>query len=336
MNYLSIGDLALTYQNRRNNVQIKTDLQRLSQELASGQRSDISTDGAGDFAPIVGLERALKANAAYATSTAEAAMFATAMQNSLEMVQANSSELFPALLTASSSEHPTLIQTTAADAKVKFEAVVSAFNMRVADRYAFSGDATDGPALVDASTMLADLQLAIAAEVTAAGVSTVVDAWFDDPGGGFETLAYIGSDTPMAPFRLSDSDTAETRLTAADPGIRSVLKGFALAALLGEGALGTDIVERAALTRIAGEQLLNAQANLAVVRANVGSTEARIDIVAAQNIAEKSALEIARSELTAIDPYRTATELEAVRLQLETLYVLTARLSRLSLVEYLR
>ena len=155
MNYVSFGDLALTYQSRRDNVQIKTDLQRLSQELASGQRSDISTDGAGDYAPIVGLERSLKANAAYATSTAEAAMFTAAMQSSLEMIQANASELFPALLTASSSEHPTLIQTTATDAKVKFEAVVSAFNTRVADRYAFSGDATDGPPLVNAGTMLA-------------------------------------------------------------------------------------------------------------------------------------------------------------------------------------
>ena len=155
MNYVSFGDLALTYQSRRHNVQIKTDLQRLSQELASGQRSDISTDGAGDYAPIVGLERSLKANAAYATSTAEAAMFTAAMQSSLEMIQANASELFPALLTASSSEHPTLIQATATDAKVKFEAVVSAFNTRVADRYAFSGDATDGPPLVNAGTMLA-------------------------------------------------------------------------------------------------------------------------------------------------------------------------------------
>ena len=56
----------------------------------------------------------------------------------------------------------------------------------------------------------------------------------------------------------------------------------------------------------------------------------------ARNGAETSALEIARTDILAIDPYRTATELQSTETRLETLYTLTARLSRLSLSEYLR
>jgi len=64
--------------------------------------------------------------------------------------------------------------------------------------------------------------------------------------------------------------------------------------------------------------------------------EAQIDGATARNTAESSALELARAELIAIDPYKAATDLTSVQTQLETLYALTARLSRLSLVEYLR
>ena len=114
------------------------------------------------------------------------------------------------------------------------------------------------------------------------------------------------------------------------------MKAFALAALVGEGALFPDTVERAALTTVAGERMLSADYDLALVRARVGSGEARIDEADARNNAEKYALEIARNEITAIDPYQTAVELEAITDQLETLYTLTVRLSRLSLAEFLR
>jgi len=336
MNYVSVGDLALTFQNRTQNVQVKSDLARLAQELASGQKSDLSTTTSGDFSPIVGLERSLLANTAFSTSIAEAGMYATAMQISLEMVQTNSSELGPSLLTASSSENQMLIQVTTVDAKEKFEAVISAFNTQVAGRYAFSGASTDTVALADADTILSALQSAIASETTAVGVEAAIDTWFDSPGGGYETLGYTGSNNALAPFRLSDSDSVRVDLTAADDSIRSVLKGFAMAALIGQGALLGSDNERTALTRTAGERLLGADSTLAVIRGAVGSGEARIENAAARNIAEKSTLEIARNELTAVDPFRAATELEALKTQLETLYTLTVRLSRLTLSEFLR
>lgn len=336
MNFLSVGDLALTFQNRRHVAQIKSDLARLSEEIASGQKSDLSTLSGGDFLPIASLERSLKANLAYSTAIAEAAMFTSAMQASLEMVQSSSADLGPALLMAGNSEHPTMIRTATADAISKFGAAVSAFNTQVADRYAFSGAATDRPALATADDMLANLQTAIAGQTTAAGVDAALDAWFDTPSGGFETVGYTGSTAQISDFQLSDTDSSRLRITAADPEIREVLKGFALAALAGQGALNGNTVEQAALARRAGERLLSADSALAVLRAQVGTAQAHIEQAEVRNSSEKSALEIARSELTAIDPYRAATQLEATRAQLETLYSLTVRMSRLSLAEFMR
>lgn len=336
MNFSSLGDLALTYQQRRQNVQIKTDLNRLSQELASGRKTDLSTSVSGDYSPIVSIERSLRAAEAYSTALAEADLFTSTMQSSLEMVQDTSAELGPSLLTASSSGHTMFLQTTAADARTKFASVVSALNNRVADRSTFSGAATDRPALADAEAMLAALQIAVASETTTAGVETAVDNWFFALGGGFETAGYLGSAQSVGSFRLSEFDTETVGLTAADPVIRNMLKGFAMAALSGDGLSALSSDGRLDLARMAGERLLSSDSELAVIRLNVGSAQARIDTVASRNAAQKTSLEIARAEITAIDPYKTATELEAVRMQLETLYTLTARLSRLSLADFLR
>jgi flagellar hook-associated protein 3 FlgL len=125
------------------------------------------------------------------------------------------------------------------------------------------------------------------------------------------------------------------QLTAADPAIRDLLEGLALAALVAEGILAGDQVSRAALLKTSGEALLASGNDLATLRAEVGTAEAHIAGTAARNSAEASALEIARGGLIAADPYDTASALEAVQTQIETLYTLTARLSRLSLTDYL-
>jgi len=88
--------------------------------------------------------------------------------------------------------------------------------------------------------------------------------------------------------------------------------------------------------RHAGEALIAGAGNLVQLRASVGSAEARVEEASARLSARETALEIARNDMSAADPYETASNLQEVQLQLETHYTLTARLSRLSLTEYLR
>ena len=335
MNYLSVGDLSLSFLNQRHNTRLKNEIARLSEELASGRKSDLSTVGGGDFAPIVDLERSLRANAAYGTAIAEADLMASTMQNTFSTISSHSQALGPALLNAGNSEHPTMIQAATSDARVRFEAVLSGLNTQIAGRYLFSGKATDTPPMANAAAIIADLQTAVAGATTAAAVEAAVDAWFDTPGGGYDTIAYQGSTAPLERMQLSDSDTVALGITAADGRVRDVLKGFALAALVSDGVLAGNTKERAALTLRAGEKLLSGDSSLALLRADVGTAEARIEAASARNASEKSALEITRTELTSADPYKTATELEAARNQLESLYRITARLSRLSLSEFL-
>lgn len=336
MNPISPGDLARTFVDQRSNTSLKSTMQRLSQELTSGIRSDISTATAGDYRPIAALARTEKTINAYSTAAAEAAQIATAMQASLGVVQDYSSELGPAFLMAAISEGGAIVDTAGLDAKTKFSSVLSSFNTRVADRNAFSGTTTNSPAFADAATILTSLRTATAAETTAAGVVSVVESWFDTVGGGFETDAYLGSMTKLSEVAVSKDIQVGLTITGADADVRETLKGFALGALLDDGILGADNVERAELSRLTGEKLLSSQSNLSGLRANLGLVEAEIETAQAGNSASKAAIQLTRAELTGVDPYRTAVELEAAQSQLETLYTLTSRMSRLSLADFLR
>lgn len=336
MYYLTFGDLASAFQNRRMTGQAKQDLARLTQELSSGRKSDVGVGTTGDYMPLVGLQRSISAINAYATNIAEADLFATTMQTALDVVQTHGDELSSALLTAGNSQNAAMIRATAADATNRFEAVISAFNAKIADRYAFAGTAVDQPALADAQVILADLTASVAGQTTAAGIEAVLDTWFDTVGGSFDTIAYTGATQTLAPIRIGEGENVNFRQRADDAEIRAVLKSFAAAALVDQGVLSGNITEQAALTRRSGEMILSAQSGLSVMRAAIGSSQARIASVSDMNAATLHALQMARSDIVSADPFRAASDLQATQTQLETIYAVTARLSRLSLTEYLR
>lgn len=336
MTTLSLGDLANTFQIRRQSAGLKADLTRLGTELTSGRKTDLGAALAGDFGPFAGIERSLRAVAAYKTANSEAATMLSASQLALGNVQSMGQDLGPALLIASTARDVTLIGATAEDARQKFSAVVSSLNTSVADRTLFGGAATDRPALASAETMLADLALAVSGETTAAGIVTAVDSWFDDPGGGFETIGYLGSSNDMGPFSIAEDEAAAVGVRADDQVMRDTLKSYALVSLIAEGALDGNVEEQAELTAAAAGNMLSAEGGLTHLRARIGAIEARIEDAQARNAAETTAYEMARNELIAVDPYQTATELEAVYSQIETLYTVTARIAGLSFLDYMR
>lgn len=334
--FSSIGDLARGFQTAMQTNRAKSKLNILTQELASGLRADPTTTMSRDYLPLAGIERSLTRISAYETAAQEAAGYASVMQAALAKIETHRDQLGPALLTAGNSLNKTMIDTATTDAVTRLDAVVDAINIRVADRTAFGGTAIDGPALSDADIMLADLQLAISGLTDAASIEAAVVQWFDAPGGGFETVGYIGASAPLAEFRVAEGESVQLDVSAFDQEFRDVLKGFALAALVGDGALSGNTSERAAMTKRAGELIFASADGLTRLQAEIGVAEARVDYSSTSMASMKHALEMARLGIVEADPYETATALEQTRVQLENIFVVTSRLSRLSLTEYLR
>ena len=230
MSRMTLGDMAQSFQLRRDNARLKTDMMRLAQEMSTGRKADISTAVAGDSGPIAGIERQLGTLKAYGSVTTDAKVFAGGMQIALERVHTLSDNLAPQLMLAEGNGNSRLSDGLVMDAVHAFQAAVISFNGQVAGRSLFGGVATDISPLADPDTMLADLRALTATETTAAGVIAKLDTWFG-AGGGFETVGYVGSTTDIEPFRVAEGTDVRAGVRADDPTIREMLKGLALAAL---------------------------------------------------------------------------------------------------------
>lgn len=335
MNYTSIGDQSQWFLARKQNTRLKSELQRLTNELDTGVRARPGTESTGDTSHLLGIGRSLTTLASYKTATQEAALFADTAQSALEMVGTTIGDVSSATLSVATSRNSSQLLTTSKEAESQFEAVISALNTTVAGKAVFGGTATDRAPLADADTILSAVRTAIAGATTVDDIVAAVDDWFDTPGGGFDTVAYQGSTSGTVSFRIGDGNTAELKVTAASSEVRDALKSLALGAMVQTAALSGDIESQSKLSQIAGERMLAAQTSVVERRAEIGQAQSRIENASTRNASETSALKLAKAKFSEADPYETATMLEQLQTQLETHYTLTARLSNLTLTNFL-
>jgi flagellar hook-associated protein 3 FlgL len=335
MSSVSFGDLAQSFLLQRSNTAIKTTLQTLSTEVATGLAADPGRALGGDFTQVGGIAHALNTLQAYGRAATQAALTASVLQDSLSTIDGQATTLATSLLTAGSSGQPTGLKAVATAARGALDSALSALNVRVGSRSLFSGAATDRPAVGSAEALLASLKPVVAGQTTAAGVAQAVQDWFASPS-GFAAAGYFGSTTPASATPIAPGESAGAMTTALDPAITATLAGLATAALVGTGPLVDNAPEQADLATRAGQALLSSSDARTGLAAQVGVVQSRISQAQTRNGSESTALQMAQSKLLSVDPYATATALQSTQTQLDTLYALTARISGLSLTNFLK
>lgn len=333
MTLTTYGDLAQSMLLRRQQTALKSEMTVLSTEVTTGRTSDSAKYLRGNLASLTAIDASLGRTSAYRKVTAQAALIAQTMQTSLSTLGDLATGLGPTLLTAGTLTGQQALDAVAADARQSFATAISALNVRVADRSVFAGVDTTGAATASADDILAALTTATAGATTAADVIAAVNAWFDDPA-GFTATSYLGG-TGRGAVTVAADENVTLNTTANDPAIREVLKGLAMAALLDLGVLSGNDSERAELATSAGEQLAEAENARAHLAARIGTVEAHISAATTRNEAEYTALSVARTGLIAADPYEASTRLEEAETQLQLLYAVTARMTKLTLAAYL-
>lgn len=338
MNFISVGDMARVFQMRHQSGALRQEAARLTSELTTGQKQDTGAALRGDFSTLAGIDGSLSALSAYKSATTEATLVADTMQTVLTGIRALTSRGGPALLSIAETDSATTVTARSGDARQSFLATIALLNTSSGGRFAMAGAASDQMPVASGSDMLGWLREAVDGETGATGIVAKLDAWFDAPAGegGYLDLAYRGSTEAIGPIPLGAGETTNLPFTAADPEVRDTLKGLALAALVSDGLLAGDDIERARLTRIAGQKVMSGDERLIAMQTRLGMQEQTIAVATSRNAAETTALTTARAGLAEADPYETATALEAVRNQIETLYTVTARMSRLSLTNFLK
>lgn len=216
-------------------------------------------------------------------------------------------------------------EAIANDARSQLETSLSALSVRHGERYLFSGDATSTAPLPASDTIMAEIEALVSEAADGEDLNARLDAFFAD-GGRFATEVYRG--TPDA----SNADA----VTVLDPAIRDTLRSLAVLSLSGpEGPVSGLPGKNAALSEAAG-RLSRAEGKLVQLRAQTGIEQNRVasSLKGLENA--QTILTGLFNELTARDQYEAAAELKTLEANLEASYMLTARLSQLSLLNFLR
>ena len=331
----NVGDLARTLVLRTHQTRLNSELDKLGVEIATGFVRDPATHLGGDITSLLSIDRSLAKLDAFRLNTSEASFLTSTMQNTLGEIQDRMEHVSGVLVSAELIPNDEMIRTMSEESENALAQTLNGLNRSVAGRFLFSGTATDTPPLIDADTMMSELRTLVSGETTASAIGAQIDAWFETAGGGFETNAYNGSTTSLAPMQLSTSERASIGIRADDMVFRDTLKAFAKASLASDESLAITTDEKVNLLFGAAIELQSAQGSMVEVRAGLGVLEQRIEEATTRNAAERTATSIARLDLVGTDEFETATRYENTRSQLESLYAITVRSSRMSLVGYL-
>jgi flagellar hook-associated protein 3 FlgL len=333
MTKISLGDASLTNLLARQSAALRMAVQQASNEVATGQHTDIAQSLRGDVSPLLAVDASLKRLESFKITSGDAAFLTSAQQAALTGLSSLAKGITTTLLGSRDFPTPVQVDAVAADARGRLSSAIGLLNSHASGRAIFSGVATGTAPLGSADDLLAALETAAAGATTAGQVAAAVSNWFASPA-GFE--AFYQGGVSLTPVPIAPGEEAELATTALDPAIRDTLSAFAMAALLDRGMLSGNASERAALAQRAGQDLLTSEDSRISLAARIGTVEGQIEAARSRNGAEETALGILRSETGSVDPYEAATRLEAARSQLESLYLVTARVSKLSLMEFLR
>lgn len=331
----SIGDLAQSFVIRRQGTQLVREMDRLTREVSTGRTADIAKHLTGSLLPLADIERALTLADAHRDVARIAAVDSGVMQSALERVQDSADTLAAAALAGGSSIGAMQPVVIAQAARASLSTMIGALNSASAGRALFGGDITDRVPLADAETLLAALRPALAAAPDPVALREALSAFFEAPGGGFATAVYQGGQATAASHALGAGETVALRIRADDAALRNQIKQASMLALLDDPGLALSDADRFALARDLGSGLLGGQDGVTRLRAQLGFAEERIAQAQSRIDAETTNLALVRNDLLSVDIFESATALEQVQSQLETLYTITARTARLNLANFL-
>lgn len=334
----SIGDQARAYALTVATNRTKMTLATLTEELASGMVADLgqrlggNTRALNEIEGRIGLTRQLNQNAS------EAAIRLQAVQDMFEGIRSSTSDLGIGLSSDMFVEGSLLVGTALAQAVDAFDMTISRLNGTNSNRHLMSGDASGTVPLADSSQIMDQLVAITVGLTTADDVAQAIADWFDAPagGGGFLDNAYFGGLGAVQRIPVGGGMSVEMATTAASPAIRDLLKGLATAAIVDRGVLTGDQAERGRLLILGGNRLTAADSAVLSEMGRIGVAQQAVEQAQVTNGAVLNTLERARGDLLRADPLETTAALSEVTAQLDTIYAVTARLSKLKLVDYLR
>lgn len=333
MSVVTLGDLSLFHALQTYRFEAKIDLSQRVAELGTGEVADISSHLSGNFSIIADIERSLGMSESYATTITSASTFFDAQSTALGKARNGLESTGIELIDSAVSGDLTKFASVLSQGEQKFDEVVNALNSRSGGRTLFSGATTQSATFASSSEIMSAFAASLEDATTAGEVLSLADSWFGR-GGEYDTLAYLGSSDDLDGFRVGPSETVSTDVSGDNKEIRDLLKFHAIYAAVSEGGITMVQSEKENLVSAIGTGILELNEELISLEARVGSIQERLSELAVENSAERFSLLSARNDLIGADPAETAMWLSEAESHLDQMYVVIARMSKLTLTSY--
>ncbi|MEQ9692737.1 hypothetical protein [Shimia sp. SDUM112013] len=331
----SIGNLAQHLLLRHQNKYLRTDVLSASKELATGLSSDPAQHLEGNFSELASLQLNLRRLETYSLNAGETKLTLNAATAAISSLSDMTGDLANRIASLNDTIYATSAKSISHMALQNFQSAVNALNTNIAGKAVFAGARLDQNPLLSADQMLSDVAEYVAEHADPATFAQTVQDWFMSSGGGFETNGYRGSITSAQPIEVSAEARIDFNLRANDEALRGTLANLATIALLSQDSHSLSSKERQHVISQTLPNLVASQEKLTELEALLGGSIEYLDQAIASNESARAASEMAVTEALSVDQYEAATRLEAITTQLESLYLITAKLNRLSLMDYL-
>ena len=325
MDRFSISSGLMTASLGQHISELRTQIGKTSTEATTGRYEDLTLHLSGRIGKAMLGQKALADISTDREVLNLRASRLSLIQTSLGTVQESSSGIAANMLSAIGGEHETDVGIAARDAKAALAASLSSLNARYGDRFLFAGDATSTLPFSDQSALLADIELIADSATDSADFATQLDDYFTSPTGGWLQNIYQGSTTASDPESV----------TADNDAIKSLIRDLAVLAISGPDGPLASLDGYKTLVQETSLSLSSSETQITNLRADLGVYEERNAIEQKTLDTEETVLTASFNDLTARDQYEAATELQSLQTTLEASYLITARLSQLSLLNYL-
>lgn len=334
MKPLALGDMARSHALRQNSNSVKRQMTSLQQELITGQVNDKLRRSGGDTALLTSLQRSLALAETNKANTAAISTYLNTQQEALsrvsDIVQDKAAYLIrPELYSTDDRVAGAIDRVDGA-----LRDITTLLNTKIGGKSIFAGNNSDSPALRDVDAMISDIVSTIPAGADSQTINQLVSDWFA-PGGGFESDDYLGGPEKTGNINLGNGNNLQLNLTASDEAIRGILTELAKGAALKQGLLSGQPEQQRQMLQDIGINLFSAMSAFENTQENLGLKQAYTEKALVEADASYTSSQIALNTMLAVDEYDVASRLQDAMARLDKIYLMTARLSRLSLSEYL-
>jgi flagellar hook-associated protein 3 FlgL len=329
-------------------------LAETSEEISTGVKHDVAKSLGSQVTVLVGAREALNQSKSFQETADAIGTRMQSMQDALSKIQGLTQDVRDQVLKATGTSDEVAPRFVRVSAESALNQVRQFLNASIAGRHLFSGNevatapiVTDGQGEAAVKGVLGDFATALGAPITEDdvdalingpdGIASIFDETHTDTALHWSTAFYQGAApaTPDVAARIDETTSIRYGVKATDQGFKDVMMGLHMLASIdyNDKTMTTDAWRKfadSANTKLQSglERLVDVTADLGLKQqAAKTSKEAHGDTI--------TMLNGRIADMEGADPFETAARVSQYEQQLNAAYAVTARVSRLSLVNYM-